>query len=164
MDKVLQILSENKEKILFGGVLLATLLVALKASPLGAGIPAIEAEVRATSLQASGVNEAVANKAAERLVKPVDISPTPPDPKQISALFFDERDLFKPTKSNAWMLGQETFERLPPIQLALPGFPLLTDFDLPSGPGPGISRARGVVPRDTRVVSLADADTGEFND
>lgn len=164
MEKVLLILSANKEKILFGCVLLATLLVALKASPLGAGIPAIEAEVRATTLQASGVNEALANKAAERLSKPGDMSPTPPDPKQISALFFDERDLFKPTKSNGWMLGQESFERLPPIQLALPAFPLLTDFDLPSGPGPAISRARGVVPRDTRAVALADTDTGEFDD
>jgi len=46
----------------------------------------------------------------------------------------------------------------------LPGIPPLTDFDLPAGPMPALDRARGMVPRDTRKVTLAAVDTTEFKE
>ncbi|MBK9974530.1 MAG: hypothetical protein IPP14_07130 [Planctomycetes bacterium] len=165
-DAILRRLSEWKEKILFGGVLLASLFVARNASPFGSGVDTIDREARQSALSAAGVDEGVGMRALERLQKPPDVSPTPPEPKDITRLFYDERDTFAspPGKGSGWVRGQENFERLPPVQLSVPGFPALTDFDLPAGPMPGLSRARGMVPRDPRKVALSDTETGEFTD
>lgn len=163
-DVILRKLSEWKEKILFCCVLLAALYVARNATVLGGGIDVIDREARAAAMGGAGVDDTTGMRALDRLQKPPDISPTPPDPAEINSLFYDERDGFVAAKSSGWMLGQENFERLPPLPISVPGYPVLNDFDLPAGPLPDLSRARGIVPRDGRKVSLSDTDTSEFTD
>lgn len=162
LETITRRLSEWKEKILFCAVLLIAVYVARNGSPLGAGIDTIDAETRNTALQAAKLDETAGIKALEQLQKPPDLSPTPADPAEISRLFFDERDVFKPNKSSGWMLGKDSFLRLPPLPLVVPGFPALCDFDLPAGPSPDLVLARGMVPRDNRKVTLTVKDTGEF--
>lgn len=163
-DTILRKLSEWKEKILFCGVLLCALYVARNAVVTGAGIDTIDREARNAAIGAAGVEEQTGMRALDRLQKPPDISPTPADPAQVTRLFFDERDVYRPARGSGWMLGQENFERLPPLPISVPAYPLLTDFDLPAGTLPDPSRARGIVPRDGRKVSLSDTDTSEFKD
>lgn len=163
-EAIIRKLSEWKEKILFGCVLLAALYVARNATVLGSRIDDIDKEARQAAIGAAGVDDATGMRALERLQKPPDISPTPADPKEIVSLFYDERDGFKPPKGSGWMLGQENFERLPPLAISVPGYPGLTDFDLPAGPMRDLSRTRGNVPRDGRTVALSDTDTSEFTD
>jgi len=163
-DTIVRKLSEWKEKILFGCVALAALFVARNATLTGSGVDNIDRDTRQSAMTAAGVDDATGMRALERLQKPPDISPTPADPAEINMLFYDERDGFKPTKGSAWMLGQENFERLPPLSILVPGYPTLTDFDLPAGPMPDLPRSRGAIPRDARKVSLSDTNTSEFTD
>ncbi|MBX3475709.1 MAG: hypothetical protein KF754_15165 [Planctomycetes bacterium] len=163
-DTILRKLSEWKERILFCAVLLCVLYVARNATLTGAGIDTIDRETRQAAIGASGVDEQTGMRALERLQKPPDISPTPPDPAQVNRLFYDERDVYRLPRPSGWMLGQENFERLPPLPISVPDYPLLTDFDMPTGTMPDLSRARGIVPRDLRKVTLSDTDTSEFKD
>jgi hypothetical protein len=163
-ETILRKLSDWKEKILFGCVLLAALYVARNANVLGGGIEEIDREARQAALAASGVEEATGMRALDRLKKPPDISPTPADPAEINRLFYDERHGFRSGKGSGWMLGQENFERLPPLPISVPPYPTLTDFDVPAGPLPDLSRARGITPRDVRPVTLSDTTASEFKD
>lgn len=164
LETVTRKLSEWKEKILFGAVLLLTASVATNASPLGGGIERIDAEARQAALVKTEVDEGRAMSARDALVKPPDVSPTPVKAEDVTALFFHERSAFSPSKSSGWMLGQESFEKLPPLPLVVPGISPLTDFDLPAGPMPALDRARGMVPRDGRAVVLTTPETSEFKD
>ena len=91
-DVIIRKLSEWKEKILFGCVLLAALYVARNATVLGGGIDVIDREARTSAMSGAGVDETTGMRALDRLQKPPDISPTPPDPAEINSLFYDERD------------------------------------------------------------------------
>jgi hypothetical protein len=171
LDTVVRKLSDWKEKILFVVVVLLTANVATNASPLGGGIDRIEAEARQDALSKAKIEEGMAQKVREKLIAPGDVSPTRVDSeefqKEVLSLFYDERDVFPRAgkrKPSGWMLGQDNFEKLPPLPLVVPGTAPLADFDLPAGPVPELSRARGMVPRDPRTVILAAPDTSEFKD
>ncbi|MCC7507915.1 MAG: hypothetical protein IT464_00900 [Planctomycetes bacterium] len=158
MDKALRILEEWKEKILFGIVLIATILIALKARPLGGGISDIDAEVRAGTMSTAQADPTVAEKALRLLEKPTEITPTQPDAKDINRPFFDDRDIYSPPKASAWSLTQETYEGLPPLELQAPGFSAMHDFDVAAGARPSLSRVAAYVPRDNRRVELRATD------
>lgn len=168
LDTVLRKLSDWKEKILFGAVLLLTLNVARGSSPLGGGVDRIEAEARQAALTRAEVEETTGMKALDTLVNPPDVSPTLVKEDEIIGLFFDERNVFPASaekrKPSGWMLGQDNFERLPPLPLIVPGMPALADFDLPAGPVPELPRARGMVPRDNRGVVLTVPENREFKE
>jgi hypothetical protein len=163
MDQILTRLAAWKEKILFGVVLLATLLIVMKARPFGAGIVDIDSEQRQAAINASGVDQAVAEKVLTRLDKPGEWTPVQVDALRIDRPFYDDAQSYKPTRPTAWSLSQESYETLPPLKLSAPGFSPLPDYDMPAGPRPELSKAGGFVPRDRRPVVLTKVETGEFD-
>ena len=163
MDQILNRLAEWKEKILFGVVVLATLLIVLKAEPFGGGIVDIDSDQRQAAIRASGVDQAQAEKVLKRLESPGEWTPVQVDSLRIDRPFFDDAQKYKPTKPSGWSLSQESFETLPPLKLSTPGFSALNDYDMPAGPRPELSMAGGYVPRDKRPVTLSRVDTPEFD-
>ncbi|MCA8912037.1 MAG: hypothetical protein KDB82_10050 [Planctomycetes bacterium] len=167
MDQWLNRLKEWKEKILFAIVLLVTipiLLTGLKTT-FGESISDIDAAQRQASIQASGVEQAQAIKVLEKLEKPSDFNPVQLDNLRVDKPFYDDGQKFKVPegKGSGWSLSQETYDRLPPLQLSVPGYSNLPDYDLPAGPHPDLSHAGGYIPRDPRGVSLTTETSSEFD-
>lgn len=163
MDQVINRLSEWKEKILFGVVVLATLLIVLKARPIGGSIVDIDAEQRKAAISAAGIDQAQAEKVITKLEKPPEWTPVQLDSLRVERPFYEAEDDFKANKPTGWSLSQETYESLPPVQLSLPGFSSLPDYDMPAGLRPGLSQAQAYVPRDERPVSLTRETSSEFD-
>lgn len=170
MDEFKRRLAEWKEKILFGVILIVTLLIAFKAQPrplppdVGGGVADIDTEVRAAARAAAGIDDRTAEQVLRLLENPTEITPTTADPDEISRPFYDELDVYRPPGSSAWSLTVEQYEGLPPIRLEAPGFTRITDFDVPAGPRPALDRVDGFVPRDRRPVSLSQEEGSEFED
>ncbi len=154
MEDILNKLAEWKEKILFGVVVLATLLVVTKAEPLGGGVADIDAEVRSSAITAAGVDQNTANKVLTRLENPGEFTPSRPDEQDINSVFFGERAEYRRARPPAYMLTGEEFENLPPLQLTVPHFSALPDYDIPAGPRPALSKLDRAISRDTRPVDL----------
>jgi hypothetical protein len=164
-NDILLKLSEWKEKILLGIVLIATLMISMKASPLSSGgIVNIDAETRQAAIQAAGATPEQAERALNQLERPTEITPTPPDQAQINRPYFDERDVYRSGRQSAWSLTQATYTSLPPIELEVPGMTSLPDFDTPAGPRPELSRLTGFIPRDGRRVVLREEQAPGFED
>jgi hypothetical protein len=163
MDKILNLLAEWKEKILFGVVVIATLLIVLKARPFGGGIVDIDSQTRQAAITASGVDQAQAEKVLTKLEKPGEWTPVQLDSLRIDRPFYDDAQSFKPTRASGWSLSQETYETLPPLKLSTPGYAGMNDYDMPAGPRPSLNIAGGYVPRDNRPVALSKVETGEFD-
>lgn len=158
MENIMNRLAEWKEKILFGIVLLVTLTIVLKAEPFGGGVADIDAEARTSAITAAGIDQATAQKVLSRLENPGEYTPGKPEEAVINRPFFSERDAFEPSGPSAWMLTQESYESLPPLQLTVPGFSELPDYDIAAGPRPELALTRGLVPRDNRPVNLTSSD------
>ncbi|MCZ7607346.1 MAG: hypothetical protein M5U25_15005 [Planctomycetota bacterium] len=163
MDQVLNRLSEWKEKILFGVVVLATLAIVMKARPIGGGIVDIDAEQRQAAISAAGIDQAQAEKVLTKLEKPGEWTPVQLDNLRVERPFYEEDDRFKAAKPTGWSLSQESYESLPPVQLSVPGFNSLPDYDMPAGPRPSLARAQAHVPRDERPVTLTRESSPEFD-
>jgi hypothetical protein len=163
MDQILNRLSEWKEKILFGVVVIATLLIVMKARPLGGGIVDIDSEQRQAAITAAKIDQAQAEKVLVKLEKPGEWTPVQLDSLRIDRPFYDDAQKYRTTRPTGWSLSQETFETLPPLKLSTPGFTPLNDYDMPAGPHPDLSVAGGLVPRDKRPVTLSKVETGEFD-
>jgi hypothetical protein len=164
MENIKRLLSEWKERILFAVVLLATLMIALKARPAGS-VSEVDHEQRMAAVSAAGIDSAAATRALNLLESPPEITPTVPDAAQINRPFFDELARFQPPASSAWSLTVEQYQSLPPISLQAPGFPALMDFDTPAGPRPELARVNGLIPRDARDVVLRQQEEGrEFEE
>lgn len=165
LDQILEKLAAWKEKILFGVVVLATLAIVMKARPFGGGVSDIDAEVRQTSIQASGIEQPLAVKVLERLEKPGDFSPVQLEKLRVDRPFFDDGHKFQPAsdKGSSWSISQEAYETLDPLKLDMPGYSALPDFDLPAGPHPDLTNAGGYIPRDPRQVNLTNEETTEFD-
>lgn len=170
MDEIKRRLGEWKEKILFGVILIATLMIALKARPwplppdVGGGVAEIQTEVRQSARAAAGIDERTAEQVQRLLVNPTEIAPTVADPDDINRPFYDELDVYRPPGSSAWSLSVEAYESLPPIRLETPGFTRIEDFDVAAGPRPALSRVEGIIPRDRRPVTLHQEEGSEFED
>ncbi|MEZ5993320.1 MAG: hypothetical protein R3E76_13360 [Planctomycetota bacterium] len=165
-DLILQKLAEWKEKILFAIVVLATLPILFTGLGVafGESISDIDAEQRQNAIQASGVEQAVAVKVLEKLEKPGDFNPVQLDSLVVDKPFYDDGQRFTPTgNGSGWSLSQETYDSLPPLQLTVPGYSGLPDFDLPAGPHPDLSTAGAYIPRDPRRVSLTTEESSEFD-
>lgn len=165
MDQLIQRLNEWKEKILFVLVLLVTLAIVLKARPLGGGIVDIDSEQRQAQIEAAGIDQAQAEKVLTKLEKPPSWDPVQLDSLRIERPFYEEGDDFTPSanKGSSWSLSQATYENLPPLQLSVPGYGALPDYDMPAGPRPSLKIANGSVPRDDRPVGLTEPETSEFD-
>ncbi|MBZ0135450.1 MAG: hypothetical protein K8I27_03625 [Planctomycetes bacterium] len=165
MDQALNMLNEWKEKILFGVVVLATLAIVMKADPMGGGIADIDQEENNAAILAANLDQMKANDVRKKLDDPPEWTPPKLEDIQIERPFYDAFDKFKapPGKGSGWSLSQDTYEQLPPLQLTMPGYSPLPDYDLPAGPAPTLSKAGGYVPRDTRDVSLTVEETSEFD-
>jgi hypothetical protein len=165
LDDVLNRLGEWKERILFGVVLLITVLISLNAEPLGGGVADIDSEVRAASATAAGASSEITERAIRLLERPAEITPTAPSQDDINRPFYDERDVFvRGGRASAWSLTVQEYRSLPPITLDAPGFAQLHDFDAPAGLRPTLSRLDGYIPRDTRRVELKAEERSEFED
>jgi len=164
MDQVLNMLAEWKEKILFGIVVLATLGIVMKTQFTG-GIADIDQEQEQAAREASGLEAMKAQDVKTKLNDPPDWTPPRVEDIEVERPFYDSFDKFvSPSgKGSAWSLSQESFEQLPPLQLNMPGYSSLPDYDLAAGPTPALSKAGGFVPRDTREVSLTIEETSEFD-
>lgn len=164
MDQALNMLAEWKEKILFCIVVLATLGVVMKIEFSG-GIADIDQQEETAAREASGLDPMKAQDVKTKLNDPPDWTPPKVEDIEIDRPFFEAYDKYStpPNKGSAWSLSQESFEQLPPLQLTMPGYSSLPDYDLPAGPTPALSKAGGFVPRDTRDVSLTTEDTSEFD-
>ncbi|MBP9891019.1 MAG: hypothetical protein KBG84_03880 [Planctomycetes bacterium] len=161
MNDILKKLEENKEKLLFGFIVLMAVMIALKTPWSGAGTQEINIKARDAAITAFGDRIR-----AEQILKDVK-SPEPPkslplDETGIARRFYDDRARFVPPKSSAFVRGSESLERLPAISLSFPGFPALPDFRLIAGPSPDAARASNYVPRDERPVELTRKETSEF--
>ncbi|CAG0927209.1 hypothetical protein PLCT1_00286 [Planctomycetaceae bacterium] len=161
MHDILTKLADNKEKLLFGFVVLMALLVALKAPWGGAGVSEINNNARSAAVSAYGDSGR-----AEQILKEVK-TPEPPkslplDEKGIFRRFYDDRAKYAPPKSSAYVRGTESLERLAPISLSFPGFPTLPDYQLIAGPSPDATKSNTYVPRDNRPVELTRKETSEF--
>jgi hypothetical protein len=165
MDRILKLLAEWKEKILFGVVLLATLPIVITAAPaaLGGGIVDIDSDQRQAAIVAARIDQAQAEKVLTRLEKPGEWTPVQLDSLRIDRPFYDDAQLFKATKPTGWSLSQETYETLPPLKLSTPGYTAFHDYDMPAGPHPALRMAGGHVPRDRRPVVLTKIDAPEFD-
>lgn len=164
MDQVVNMLADWKEKILFGIVVIATLVVVGKVQ-LSAGIADIDQQEESAARDAAGLDAMKAQDVKTRLNDPPEWTPPKVEDIEVDRPFYDSFDRFKapPNKGSAWSLAQETYEQLPPLQLTMPGYSSLPDFELPAGPAPALSRAGGFVPRDTRDVSLTVEESSEFD-
>jgi hypothetical protein len=156
-------LKEWKEKILFGIILLATLMVSVKAKPFSGSVRDINTETRQAAIQAAGADTEQARRVLQLLESPAEINPEPPDQAQVLRPFFDERDEYRTVRPSAWSLTQTTYTRLPPIELEMPGMTGLPDFDAPAGPRPLTSHLSGFIPRDPRPVSLGEEEGPAFD-
>jgi hypothetical protein len=165
MDQALNMLAEWKEKILFGIVVLVTLAILFKAEPFGGGIADIDQEQRNAAIKAAGFDQMKAADVMTKLENPPDWSPPRLEDIQVERPFYDSFDSFRPAsgKGSAWSLSQDTYEQLPPLQLTMPGYSGMPDYDVPAGPHPVLARAGGMVPRDTREVNLAVDESSEFD-
>jgi len=166
MDRVVMILSEWKERILFGIVVLVCLplLFSGVSTILGQSVVDIDAEQRQAAVTASQIEQPLAEKAIERLEHPPEASPLQIDTLKIDRPYFDDAQKYTPGRASGWSLSQETYENLPPLRLTTPGFAPMLDYDMPAGPRPALSAAEGYVPRDNRPVSLTKVETGEFDE
>lgn len=162
MDNIIRLLGEWKERILFGIVLLLALLITTNAVWTGAGITDVYNEEYTSAIKSTGIEGELGGKAIEALKNPPDVSPKPPNPLAVDKIHYNERNAYVSTSSSGWMLIQEDFESLPPLSLPLPTYTGFADFDAPAGLSPQYSKLMGIVPRDTRSVSLAEANTSEF--
>ena len=161
MDRYLNLLAENKEKILFGFALGLTLLICAFQAEWGGGLSDVRTEAYNKAVRAAGIEAAKASSvmtALEENKTPV-IEPLKAD--RIARGFLDDRDVHTPVYSG-WMIRQDKIQRLPPLRLSFPGFPDLNDFDIPAGPAPDLRLVKGTLPRDTREVTLTKIDSGEF--
>ena len=163
MNDILQKLADNKEKLLFGFVVLVALSVALKAPWGGAGVSEINNEQRDAAITAAGYDRAKADQVLKQVKSPEPPKSLPLDPKLILRRFYDDRAAFSPTRSSAFVRGSESLERLPALSISFPGFPLLPDFELIAGPSPDAGRTTNYVPRDVRPVVLTRPENSEFN-
>lgn len=157
MEDIRNKLAEWKEKILFGIVVLTTLMVVTKAEPMGGGVSDIDAEVRVAAIKAAGIDQETASMVLTKLENPGEFTPSRPDDEVINSVFFGERAEYRRSGPSAYMLSGEEYQGLPPLQLTVPGFPSLPDYDIPAGPRPLLSRVDRALPRDNRPVDL----TGE---
>ncbi len=164
LEDILARLQEWKEKILFGVVLLATVLISLSAKPLGGGVVDIDAEEMSAAIQASGAEQAIADRALRQLESPPEVTPTQPEAAEINRPFFDARDVYVQGRASAWSLTVTSYQGLPPIKLETPGFSTMHDFDVPAGPRPAAEKLGGFIPRDNRRVELTVQETSEFGD
>ncbi|MHC4840899.1 MAG: hypothetical protein ACYTDT_08095 [Planctomycetota bacterium] len=164
MDNVLKLLGDWKERILFVIVVLLALLIVTKAQWLGHGIDDVYSEEYTGSINSTGIEGSVGGDAIKLLENPPDVAPEPPDPADVDKIHFNERSKYILKGSSGWMLSQDDYAELPPLSLLLPTHTEFADFDAPAGLSPAYSRLRGIVPRDTRPVSLSESAASEFGD
>lgn len=162
MNDILKKLEENKEKLLFGFVVLMAVMIALKTPWGGAGTQDINNKARDAAITAFGDRGR-----AEQILKEVK-SPEPPkslplDESGIARRFYDDRARFVAPKASAYVRGSESLERLPALSLSFPGFTTLPDYRLIAGPSPVAAQTSDYVPRDERPVELTRKETSEFS-
>lgn len=163
-DVIIAKLSAWKEKILFGVIVLATLAVAMKGRPLSSEVVVdTDSQQREAAIKKANIERDKANQAVDTLREPPDWSPVQVDGVRVDRPFFDDEDIYTPTRASAWRLSQATYESLPPLTLSPPGFIALPDYDLPAGPHPEFADAGGYIPRDARPVTLTAPGSSEFD-
>jgi len=152
-----------KERLFFLLVLLLAALMLAKAPLFGSGVEEVYSELREGAIKASGMSVQEAAEVERKLTEPDPVVAIRPDPRDINGIMFDDRDRFTAEGGSSFVRGQESFEHLPPLSLALPGYSPLNDYDLIPGPRPNMDKIGAQVPRDRRAVKLTNRGEGEFD-